>query len=239
MKIALISGASGLVGKAILHQLFKSEAYDYVLSVGRRKLAIKQQKLVQIEGDMGKLLDWNWEEKVRAQSLGGEYNSLVEALSEKTAEIHALSALGSTMSQAGSKEKFYAIDHDMVISFAQWAKQFGASKFLYVSSGAADENSKFFYMKVKGEVERDLKTFAFDYLGVFKPSLLMGNRNEFRFSESAAQVLMKPLIWLNIFKNIRPIYDYQVAKALVKTALTQKSNSVEVISSGEMQELSK
>ena len=163
----------------------------------------------------------------------------MEALSEKTAEIHALSALGSTMSQAGSKEKFYAIDHDMVISFAQWAKQFGASKFLYVSSGAADENSKFFYMKVKGEVERDLKTFAFDYLGVFKPSLLMGNRNEFRFSESAAQVLMKPLIWLNIFKNIRPIYDYQVAKALVKTALTQKSNSVEVISSGEMQELSK
>lgn len=239
MKIALLSGTSGMVGMQILHQLLQNPEYDFVLSVGRRKLALKQEKLVQIEGDMSRLLEWNWEDKVKAQSLGGEYNSLVETLTGKTAEVHAFSALGSTMKQAGSKEKFYAIDHGMVIFFAEWAKQLGASKFLYVSSGAADENSKFFYMKVKGEVERDLKRLGFHYLGIFKPSLLMGNRNEFRFSESAAQVLMKPLIWLNIFKNIRPIYDYQVAKALVKTALAQKSKSVEIISSGEMQDLSK
>ena len=239
MKIALISGGSGMVGRAILHQLFKSEDYDYVLSVGRRKLAIKHQKLVQVEGDMGKLLEWNWEDEIASQSLSGEYFPLIEALKGKSAEVHAFSALGSTMEQAGSKEKFYAIDHDMVMYFAEWSKSLGASKFLYISSGGADENSKFFYMKVKGEVERDLKTLGFQYLGVFKPSLLMGNRNEFRFSESAAQVLMKPLIWLNIFKKIRPIYDYQVAKALVKTALASNQNKVEIISSGEMQDLSK
>lgn len=228
-----------MVGRAILHQLFKSEDYDYVLSVGRRKLAIKHQKLVQVEGDMGKLLEWNWEDEIASQSLSGEYFPLIEALKGKSAEVHAFSALGSTMEQAGSKEKFYAIDHDMVMYFAEWSKSLGASKFLYISSGGADENSKFFYMKVKGEVERDLKTLGFQYLGVFKPSLLMGNRNEFRFSESAAQVLMKPLIWLNIFKKIRPIYDYQVAKALVKTALASNQNKVEIISSGEMQDLSK
>ncbi|UZD22092.1 NAD-dependent epimerase/dehydratase family protein [Algoriphagus halophytocola] len=239
MRIALISGGSGLVGKAILHQLFKNEDYDYVLSVGRRKLAIKQQKLVQIEGDMAKLLNWDWEEKVRAQSLGGEHNSLLEALAEKTAEVHAFSALGTTIKQAGSKEKFYAIDHDLVIEFAKWAKSLNASKFLYVSASGADANSSIFYSQTKGKTESDLKSVGFDYLGLFRPSLLLGNRHEFRLGEQVATILMKPLVWLKLFKNIRPIYDYQVAKALVKTALAQKSNSVEVISSGEMQDLSK
>ncbi|MEP0710880.1 oxidoreductase [Algoriphagus sp.] len=238
MKIALISGASGLVGKEVLHQLFKNEAFDYVLSVGRRKLAIKQPKLVQIEGDMANLANWKWEEMIASQSLGGEYNSLLTSLNEGKAEVFAFSSLGTTIKQAGSKEKFYAVDHDMVLAFARWAKKLGASKFLYVSSTGADPNSSIYYSKVKGEVERDLKAVGFDYLGIFRPSLLMGNRSEFRFGEQAAQILMKPLIWLKLFKNIRPIYDYQVAKALVRTALMQKSISSEIITSGEMQDLS-
>lgn len=239
MKIALISGASGLVGKEILHQLFKNEAYDYVLSIGRRKLAIKQQKLVQIEGDMSQMGSWDWEDKITTQSLSGEYYSLIESLTNKTAEVHAFSSLGTTIKQAGSKEKFYAVDHELVLAFAGWAKKLGATKFLYVSSSGADAESSIYYSKVKGEVERDLKNVGFLYLGLFRPSLLMGNRSEFRFGEQVAQILMKPLIWLKLLKNIRPIYDYQVARALVKTALMQKPESVEIISSGEMQDLSK
>ena len=239
MKIALISGASGLVGKEVLHELFKNKAYDYVLSIGRRKLAIKQQKLVQIEGDMAKLGSWNWEDKITSQSLGGEYFPLVEAVKEGKAEIHAFCSIGTTIKQAGSKDKFYAVDHDLVIGFARWAKKIGASRFLYVSSSGADAKSSIYYSKVKGEVEEDLKTIGFDYLGIFRPSLLMGNRSEFRLGETAAQILMKPLIWLKLFKSIRPIYDYQVARALVRTALAQKTISSEIISSGEMQDLSK
>lgn len=239
MKIALISGSSGMVGMQVLHQLLKNESYDYVLSVGRRKLALKHQKLVQIEGDLIKLASWDWKDKVTSQSLSGEYYDLIESLTDKLAEVHAFSSLGTTIKQAGSKENFYAIDHGMVLAFANWAKKLGASKFLYISSGGADPNSSFYYMKVKGEVERDLKAIGFRYLGIFRPSLLMGNRSEFRLSESVTQVLMKPLIWLRIFKKIRPIYDYQVAKAMVKTALAQKSTSVEIIMSGEMQDLSK
>ncbi|SFB17591.1 Rossmann-fold NAD(P)-binding domain-containing protein [Algoriphagus aquimarinus] len=239
MKIALISGASGLVGKEILHHLFKSEDYDYVLSIGRRKLAIKQQKLVQIEGDMAKIANWDWEEKVASQSLSGEYFSLIESLKEKTAEVHAFSSLGTTINQAGSKEKFFAIDHDLVIGFGKWAKTLGASKFLYVSASGADAKSSIFYSQTKGKTEEDLKTIGFEYVGLFRPSLLLGNRNEFRLGEQVASIVMKPLIWLKLFKNIRPIYDYQVAKAMVKTALAQKPNSVEIISSGEMQDLTK
>ena len=239
MRIALISGGSGLVGKAILHQLFKSEDYDYVLSAGRRKLAIKHQKLVQIDGDMKKIASWDWEDMIASQSLSGEYFPLLDAIGNKTAEIHAFSSLGTTIKQAGSKEKFFAIDHDLVIEFAKWAKALGTSRFLYVSSSGADVNSSIFYSQTKGKTEEDLKLIGFGYVGLFRPSLLLGNRHEFRLGEQIATVVMKPLVWLGVFKNFRPIYDYQVAKALVKTALAHKSNSVEIISSGEMQDLSK
>lgn len=239
MNIALISGTSGLVGMQLLHQLLQGSSYDYVLSVGRRKLSLKHRKLIQIDGDLFKLNSWKWEELVKAQSLGGEYTSLIDSISEKSAEIHAFSSLGTTIKVAGSKEKFRAIDHDLVIEFARWAKKIGASKFLYVSALGADSTSSVFYNKVKGETENDLKSIQFEYLGLFRPSLLLGNRSEFRMGELVASVLMKPLVWLKIAKNIRPIYDYQVAKSMVKKALSSSSDSVEVVLSGQMQDLSK
>lgn len=239
MKIAIISGTSGLVGMQLLHQLMKSAQYDFILSVGRRKLALKHAKLIQIDGDLFKLSSWDWEGKVRSESLGGEYYDLLDAIKEKKAEIHAFSSIGTTIKVAGSKEKFYAVDHDLVIGFAAWAKKLGASKFLYVSAMGADATSSIFYNKVKGETEEDLKAFQFDYLGLFRPSLLLGNRHEFRFGEQVATVFMKPLVWLKVAKNLRPIYDYQVAKAMVKTALSSHSSSVEIILSGQMQDLSK
>jgi hypothetical protein len=239
MKIALISGTSGMVGMQLLHQILKNKEYEWVLSVGRRKLALKHEKLIQIEGDLRKILDWDWENQVHSQALGGEYYEFVESINSKSAEIHAFSSLGTTIKVAGSKEKFYKVDHDMVLSFASWAKNLGAKKFLFVSSMGADSSSSIFYNRVKGETEKDLKVFQFDYLGLFQPSLLLGNRNEFRLGEQIATIFMKPLVWLKLFKNIRPIYDHQVAKAMVKSALDSKSAEIEIISSGQMQDLSK
>lgn len=239
IKIALISGTSGLVGMQLLHQLLKSNQYDFILSIGRRKLALKHDRLIQLEGDLFKLASWDWENKVSAESLSGKYAPVLDSIKSKTAEIHAFSSLGTTIKVAGSKEKFYAIDHDLVIGFAAWAKRLGASKFLYVSAMGADSNSSIFYNKVKGETEEDLKAFQFEYLGLFRPSLLLGNRHEFRFGELVASALMKPLNWFKIAKNIRPIHDYQVAIAMAITALSDSSKSVEVISSGQMQDLSK
>jgi hypothetical protein len=239
MKIALLSGTSGLVGMQILHQLLQNTAYDYVLSVGRRKLALKHSKLIQIEGDLAKLNTWDWEDQVRSQAFGGEFHTFLELVSEKKAEIHAFSSLGTTIKQAGSKEKFYAIDHDLVIEFARWAKKMGAAKFLYVSALGADSTSSVYYNKVKGQTEEDLKSIQFGYLGLFRPSLLLGNRTEFRFGEQVASVFMKPLVWLKLGKSFRPIYDYQVAKSMVKKALSSDYETVEIIPSGEMQDLSK
>ena len=239
MKIALISGTSGMVGMQLLHQLLQAKEYEAVVSVGRRKLALKHGKLIQIDGDLAKIDSWDWEEKVRSQALGGEYHHLLASMSSGSAEIHAFSSLGTTIKIAGSKENFYKIDHDLVVGFARWANSLRASKFLYVSATGADSSSSIFYNKVKGETEEDLKKIGFDYLGLFRPSLLLGNRNEFRLGETVASILMKPLVWLKLAKNFRPIYDHQVAKAMVKKAGEAAAKTVEIITSGQMQDLTK
>ncbi|WP_026950343.1 NAD-dependent epimerase/dehydratase family protein [Algoriphagus mannitolivorans] len=239
MKIALITGTSGLVGMQLLHQLLKEAHYDFILSLGRRKLALKHQKLIQIEGDMFRLKDWDWEEKVKEQALGGEYAGFLQEIKEKKAIIHAYSSLGTTIKVAGSKERFYAVDHDLVIGFGEWAKSLGASKFLYVSAMGANPHSSIFYNKVKGETEDDLKSLKFDYLGLFRPALLLGNRHEFRLGEQIASIVMKPLVWLKLFKNYRPIYAHQVAEAMVLTAQSASNQALEIITSGQMQDLSK
>lgn len=237
MKIALISGTSGLVGMQLLHQLLKNPDYTNIISLGRRKLALKHEKLVQLVSDMSYVDSMDWQTNLTSQSLGGEYNFLRDAIIDGKAEIHAFCALGTTIKQAGSKEKFYKVDHNFVISFAKWANKLGAKKFLYISALGADPTSSVYYNKVKGEVEADLKAFHFDYLGVFRPSLLLGNRHEFRLGEEVAKIVTKPLVWLKLWKNMRPIYDYQVAKAMVKTAMSSNNQQVEVITSGQMQDL--
>jgi hypothetical protein len=233
-KIAFLAGTSGLIGMQLLHQLIQDTSYDIIISVGRRKLALKHEKLVQVEGEMGKIKDWDLESKLRTEDLGGKMFPLVEAIQNQSVEIHAFCSLGTTIKAAGSRERFYEIDHDYVLNFAKWVKETGGTHFLYVSALGADPQSSVLYSRVKGEVEEDLKVIPFNYLGLFRPSLLMGQRKEFRLGEEVAKILMKPLIWFKLAKKYRPIYDHQVAKAMIYHANQPKSVKVEVIHSKEM-----
>ena len=237
MTIAVLSGTSGLVGMQLLHQLLRNPSYSFVISVGRRLLALKHEKLIQLEGDLNTLNEWDWANTINSQSLGGAYQSLVSGLLEKKVTIHAFSSLGTTIKQAGSRERFFVVDHDLVLEFASWAKQLGASKFLYVSAMGANPSSSIYYNRVKGKTEEDLKKLEFTYLGIFRPSLLLGTRHEFRFGEQVATLFMAPLTWFKLGKNIRPIQDHVVAKSMVKVALSEDSRAVACFLSGKMQEL--
>jgi|SRR5690606_61825 len=236
LRVAIIAGGSGLVGTQLLHQLFIQDHYDQVIAVGRKELTLKHHKLVQIQVDFDRLPVIDIVDKLREKDLGGDNHSLITALSSGDVAIHAFCSLGTTIKQAGSKENFYKIDHDFVIAFAKWCREIGASKFLYVSAIGADPDSRIFYNKVKGEVERDLKQLSFNYLGLFQPSLLLGNRKESRIGEDVGKVVMKALTAIGIYRKYKPIYDYQVAKAMVYHA-AQDKGGVEVISSKAMHNL--
>jgi uncharacterized protein YbjT (DUF2867 family) len=233
-RIAIVAGGSGLVGMQLLHQLFQENAYDVVIAVNRRPLALKQGKLVQVEVDFENLWEVDLQEKLREKDLGGENRALIQALDEGNVEIHAFCSLGTTIKKAGSKDNFIKIDHDYVVDFAKWTYRLGASKFLYVSAIGADQQSSFFYNQVKGQVEEDLKLIKFDYLGLFQPSILLGQRKEVRIGEDIGKVFMKGITSFGLFRKYKPIQDSQVAKAMIHHALKQPEKMMEYIPSKEM-----
>ncbi|MBT0811268.1 NAD-dependent epimerase/dehydratase family protein [Litoribacter ruber] len=238
-RIAIVAGGSGLVGMQLLHQLFQHKEYDAVIAIGRRHLALKHPKLAQIEVDFAKLDRCDLVEGLRIDDFGGENQQIIEALENQSCEIHAFCSLGTTIKKAGSKDAFFKIDHDFVINFAKWTYKIGARKFLYVSAIGADQQSSFFYNKVKGQVEEDLKLIKFDYLGIFQPSILLGQRKEVRVGEDVGKVIMKAFTTVGLFRKYKPIQDSQVARAMIHHALKQPKLVVEYISSKAMQALQK
>lgn len=101
--------------------------------------------------------------------------------------------LGTTIKAAGSQENFEKVDHDAIVAFAEIAKAHNAKSFTLISSSGANVESKFFYNRVKGRTERDVKTLGFRSLIIFRPALLVGPRTEYRLLESIAQRLLVPL----------------------------------------------
>lgn len=238
-QIAFVSGASGLIGIQLLHQLFKNDAIDWVVSFGRRELAFKHQKLVQVKVDFEQLDKVNLEEEIRKQNMGGDKQSLLKDINEAATSIIAFCALGTTIKKAGSKENFYRIDHDYVLGFARMTIRLGAKRFLYVSAIGADAQSSIQYNSVKGEVEDGLKRMDFGYVGLFQPSILLGERNESRPGEEIGKVVMKFVTFFGLFRKYKPIYDHQVAKAMVQKALNLKLTGNETITSSEMHKMTK
>lgn len=236
-RIALVSGSSGLVGVQLLHQLFQNADYDWVISFGRRELALKHPKLVQIKVDFSELDQLDVIEAIRLQNRGGDFQPLIKSLENASSVRSAFCALGTTIKAAGSKEKFYQVDHDFVIGFARMALRTGASRLFYVSAIGADAGSAVFYNKVKGEVEEDLKRMDFTYVGIFQPSLLLGERKESRLGEEVGKVLMKGITFLGIFKKYKPIYGHQVAKAMVIKDREADVKGNETITSSEMHQM--
>jgi len=196
MKTALVAGASGLVGSALVRMLLEASQYDQVHILVREQLNWIHPKLVQHVIDFEQLADFNFDTKTD----------------------DAFCTLGTTISKAGSKSAFYRVDHDYVISFAQKAHALGASGFFVVSSMGAIPNSAIFYNSVKGKMEEDLKKIGFSRLGIFRPSLLLGPRMEKRAGEKFAGWVMQTLNFM-IPPKFKAIHVDQVAKKMIETAL--------------------
>ncbi|WP_040670540.1 Rossmann-fold NAD(P)-binding domain-containing protein, partial [Nitritalea halalkaliphila] len=156
------------------------------------------------------------------------------AVSEGRAALHAFCALGTTIKQAGSQEKFRQIDQTFVLDFGKLCLRLGAKTFSYVSALGADHRSKVFYNRIKGETEAKLKELGFPHLLLHRPSLLLGDRDEFRFGESLAMYAMLPLKWLRIGDSFRGIEASKVARGMLIHAFEKRPASFKIIVSREM-----
>jgi uncharacterized protein YbjT (DUF2867 family) len=207
-KTVLLLGATGLVGRELLDLLLHDTTVDRVRVIARRTTGTQHPKLEEHVVDLGDM--------ERHPSLFA-----VDAI---------FCALGTTIKVAGSQERFRVIDHDYPILAARLGRQQNVPHYLLVSALGADPRSRVFYNRVKGDVERDLVQLQYPRVTIARPSLLLGDRAEFRFGER----MFKPFGWL-MPPAYKPIEGRAVAGALVRAMHTQIAG-VEVLESRVMRE---
>lgn len=213
-KKALILGATGLIGQAVITRLLADDRYDQVVAFSRRDLAQSHPKL-KVE-----IIDF---QKIE------QYEALFEA-----DELYC--CLGTTMKKAGSEEAFKWVDYEIPYRAAQIAKKKDLKHYLIVTAMGADPKSYFFYNRVKGEIERDLAGLDLPRLSIIRPGLLIGDRDEQRLGESIAQSVSK--VFSPLLPNAyKPIEGNTVANAMIKIANQEPTQSI--FSSGELQTLGK
>lgn len=216
MRTALVAGATGLVGGELLRILLGRPEYDRVVTIGRRKLDLTHGKLEQ------RLVD---------------FDHLSEAADAfRVDDVYC--SVGTTLKKAGSQEAQRRVDYDYQLAVARGALGGGAGQFLLVSSMGADSKSTFFYNRTKGDLETAVAALGLPSVRIFRPSLLLGERQEVRRGEQLA-VKLSPLYAPLFPARYRPILARDVALAMVRAALGPTAPGVHVYLNDEVQRLAR
>lgn len=190
---ALVAGATGLVGGELLQRLVSCDVYSRVIVVTRRDLGMRARhpRVRQVVTDFAKL----------------------EAESDDLCADHFFCALGTTMKKAGSQATFVEVDLEYPLRLARLALANGARHCSVVSALGASTSSPFFYSRVKGAVESELKSMGWPSLAIFRPSVIAGKRVEARPAERMSQQLLRfaPATW-------RSVAAADIAAAMVAVA---------------------
>lgn len=191
----LLAGATGLIGSHCLELLLANPNVKKVIAPTRRTIANTSDKLRNVLVDFDRL---------------DEYPELFECDA-------IICCIGTTSRQAGSKAAFRRVDFQYCADLAELGRSHTAKAFYLVSAIGADAGSLFFYSRVKGELERRLIQLEYDYLSIYRPSLLIGDRHETRLAESLgirASKVINPFLSGSL-AQYKAIPAESVAKAMV------------------------
>lgn len=196
-KSALIIGATGLVGRELVQLLVQENKYKKITVLTRRK-SFEHPAIKEVVADFNNL---------------AAYKKYLEA-------DDVFCCIGTTIKKAGSQAEMEKIDLRYPVEIASLAFEMGARQMLVISSIGANRDSKIFYSSLKGRLEESLKTIGYPSLAIFRPSLLLGKRQEFRFGEKLSSYLLPPLCFLLIgpLRKYRGISAKAVAASMSKIA---------------------
>lgn len=202
-KTAIIIGGTGMTGSHLLKILLTSDVYEKVISFVRSHTKISHPKLVQ------HVVDFDNPES---------YQDLIEG-------NDMFCCLGTTIKKAGSQEAFEKVDLTYPVQFAKAAAIKGVKQYSIISSIGANPQSNNFYLRTKGRCEEELRRLAFQSTSIFRPSLLLGNRKEFRLGEKIGEFFIKifSVFFIGKLKKYKAIKSKSVAYAMYSIA---QSNTV-------------
>lgn len=204
MKVLLL-GATGLIGHHCLSYLLNDKKISELIAPTRRTLQVRDQSLHNVLVDFDRL---------------DEYPELFEVDA-------ILCCLGTTIKQAGSRERFRQVDYQYCLDAAELGRIHSVKSFSLVSAIGASDRSPMFYSRVKGQLESHLRELEYPVLSIFQPSLLLGDRQEQRLGEMAAAKvapLFNPLL-IGSMSNYKAIKADVVARAMVNDCLHSQPES--------------
>ncbi len=210
LRSVLIAGATGLVGRECLRLLDDDPGVARVVVIGRR--SITEPRSPKVESHVVNF-------------------DMLEERADLFAVDQIFCALGTTRKKAGSKSAFRHVDYDFPIAIARLGREWGATHFLLVSAIGASAESRFFYNRVKGELEDVIRTLGYRTVTIVRPSLLLGQRTEFRLGEQIAKRVADL-----VPKQYRPVEARDVAAALVDAA-REDVPGFHIIESGEIRRI--
>ena len=193
-KTVALFGSTGLIGSEILKLLINDDDYETINVITRKKVTVQSKKIKNY------IIDFTNPDSYKKVIKKGDV---------------VIASIGTTQSKVNfNKTKYRKVDYDILLNIAKVCKSNQASSFCFVSSAGANEKSKNFYLGLKGEIENSIMHLALKSCLIFRPSLLLGKRNEFRFGEIMAQKIM-PLFSFLMKSNYKPIKATDVAKSIV------------------------
>ena len=160
---AVVAGATGMIGSYLIRTLLEDPFYDAIITLTRRPLEMEEKKVEQ------RFVDFD---RLTADDLVGA--------------THLFCCLGTTMKAAGSRDAFRRVDYEYCERFARLGRKVGAARMMLLSSVGADPRSSSFYLRTKGEAEEAVSALDFEALHIFRPGVLMGQRDEDRPRERVA-----------------------------------------------------
>ena len=196
-KKAVVFGSTGLVGKELVRVLIARDDYDKVIAITRKPLLISDPKLEEVHLD--------------------EFSQLAD-LKERLHATEYYCCIGTTIAKAGSKDFFRQVDVDIPVQIAGLAELLSIPVVVIISSIGANIASPNFYLRTKGEMEKNVREVFSGNLKIVRPSLLMGKRDEYRFGEKVSAGFMKIFGWLfaGPLKKYKGIDARHLAVSMIK-----------------------
>ncbi|XP_052802830.1 oxidoreductase HTATIP2-like [Mya arenaria] len=216
-KTAVVLGYTGETGQALVKQLAKENLFSKVTLIGRRIIPLNESERPEFEQ---KVVDFENLEEHRDAFSGHDVGFW---------------CLGTTRAKAGV-EGFKRVDHDYVLKSAEMAKAGGLKHLHFMSTMGADHRGMALYTKTKGQVEEALKVMHFARLSIYRPGVLMVNRQESRPMEAIARFLLVPVA--KVFPTAITIPVESVAQAMINNAVSDKGKSVETFENKDIHVLS-